>query len=81
MITPMRRLLLPARRFCGHRWRRSFFDRRNEPVSPTRQSFDVGRGLGRIPQRFANARDCVVETVVEGHKGVSRPELIAQFLS
>lgn len=67
--------------FRGGRWRRNFFDRRNEPVSPARQGFDVSRGLGRIPQRFPNARDWVVEAVVEIDEGVSRPQLIAQFLS
>ena len=59
----------------------NFFDRRNEPVSPPRQGFDIGRGLGRIPQRFADARDGVVQAVVEIHEGIGRPELVTEFLS
>src|SRR5215472_14695094 len=49
----------------------------NEAIASSRQRLDVARMVGRIPQRVAKPQHRAVQAVIEVHKSVRRPELVA----
>jgi hypothetical protein len=70
-----------CRKFGWFKGLNSYLYRSNELVSTAWQRLDVARGLGRIAERVANARNCVVKAVVEIDEGVSRPDFSPKFFA
>jgi hypothetical protein len=52
----------------------------NESIASLGQGLNDARSIGRIAQRFAQALDCVIESVVKIYKRIRRPDLALQFL-
>ena len=57
------------------------FDFADETITATGQGLNVPRRLGRIPQRFSQALNGVVDAVVEIDKSIGGPDLLPQMLS
>src|SRR5580704_6335157 len=55
------------------------FDWRDEAVTAAGQRLDVSRSLWRIPKRFPNPRNRIVQAVIEVDKCVSGPYFRAQL--
>src|SRR5580700_8184861 len=62
-------------------WGFGNFDARDETVAATRDCFHKSRTLGGVPKRIPDFVDCFVESVVEIHEGVRRPEFFLKFLA
>jgi len=55
--------------------------RRNKPVSPAGQRFDISRLVDRIAQHFAHVRNSVVKAMVEVDESIGRPNLGPKFVA
>jgi hypothetical protein len=55
--------------------------RRQEPITPARQSLDKTGSFRGIAQRFPQLVDGLVEAVIEIDKGVSGPEPASKFFA
>jgi hypothetical protein len=60
---------------------RGAIDRRNEPVSTSRECLDENWGVRRFTQRIAQPLDRSIETMIKIDKGVRWPEPVANFFS
>jgi hypothetical protein len=73
------------RRWCDNldRWCRSIrshnCDRGDEPVSASRNGFNVARRVGIIVKRVPHFSDGYAQAVIELNKGVFRPQALPNF--
>ncbi len=56
-------------------------DRRNEPISSSRNSLDKRRFLGRVAERLTRLSYGRVQTVLEIDERIGLPQPLAQFLA
>ena len=58
-----------------------FSHRADEPVTLSGKGFDKTRVFRRIAQRLSQPADCLIQALIEIHKGASRPELLDQLFT
>ena len=68
-------------RLSGRTWSGRTYDRRNEPVTASRDRLHEAGVLGSIAEDFPQPHDRVVQSVVKIDKGIPWPEAIAQFFA
>ena len=79
-LFPSIRLLLRQRRWLDS-ISGSAIDCPDETISATRHSFNEAGGFRRIAKRFTQTVDRRIHSVVEVHKGVRRPQLLAKLFA